>query len=107
MGATSTHLKRLECILTHLPPSDAVRKQKKNILEDLHSSISSQFRDYHPSGNAKFNNLDIFQSLKLRILIEKILPISLEINFTRNTLGCYGLSSSHLSVTFKSKSDNF
>jgi len=39
----------------------------------------------------KFNNLGNFQSLKLRILVEKILPIPLNLNFTPNTLGCYGL----------------
>jgi len=74
-----------------LPPSDAVRKQKKNILEDLFSSILSQFKKYHPSGNLKFNNLIIFQNLKLSILMEKVFPISLELNFTPNTAGCYGL----------------
>jgi len=56
-----------------LPPSDAVWKQKKNILEDLFSSVLSQFKKYHPSGNLKCNYLGNFQSLKLRILMEKIL----------------------------------
>jgi len=41
------------------------------ILEDLFSSALSQFKNYHPSGNLKFNYLGIFQSLKLRILMEK------------------------------------
>jgi len=41
------------------------------ILEDVFSSASSQFKEYHPSGNLKFNNLGIFQSLNLRILMEK------------------------------------
>jgi len=54
-----------------LPPSDAVRQQKKNILEDLFSSVLSQFKKYHPSGNLKFNYLGISQSLKLCILMEK------------------------------------
>ena len=44
-----------------LPPSDAVRKQKKNILEDLFSSVLSQFKNYYPSGNLKFTNSDIFK----------------------------------------------
>jgi len=48
--------------LNPLPPSDAVRKQKKNILEDLFSSVLSQFKKYHPSGNLKFNKLGVFQS---------------------------------------------
>jgi len=51
-----------------------------------------QFNKYHPSGNLKFNNLGIFQSLKIRILTEEILPISLKLNFTPNTLGCYGFN---------------
>jgi len=75
--------------LNPLPPSDAVRKQKKNILEDLFSSLSSQFKKYHSSGNLKFNNLGIFQSLKLRLVIGKILPIFLTLNFTPNNLGCF------------------
>jgi len=48
-------------------------------------------KKYHPSGNLKFNNLGIFPSLKLRILMGKIPPIPLKLNFTLNTLRCYGL----------------
>jgi len=51
----------------------------------------SQFKKYRPSGNLKFNHFSIFQNLKLRILMENILPISLKLNFTPNTLGSYGL----------------
>jgi len=53
----------------------------------------SQFKKYHFFGNLKFNNLRILQSLKLRILMEKNLPISLKLNFTltTTTLGGYGL----------------
>jgi len=43
---------------------------EKIILEDLFSSVLSQFKKYHPSGNLKFNNLGILQSLELRILVE-------------------------------------
>jgi len=57
--------------LNPLPPSDAVRQQKKNIFEDLFSSVLSQFKKYHPSGNLKFYNLGILKSLKLRILEKK------------------------------------
>jgi len=64
----------------------------KNISEDLFSSALSQLKKYHPSGNLKFKYLGIFQSLKLRILMGKILSISLKLNFTPKTLGCYGLS---------------
>jgi len=66
---------------------------EKNILEDLFSSVSSQFKNYYPSGNLKFNNLGISQNLKFRIFMEKIRSISLRLNFTPNTLGCYGLTS--------------
>jgi len=45
--------------------------RKKYILEDLFSAVLSQFKKYHPSGNLKFENLGIFQSLKFRILMEK------------------------------------
>jgi len=75
--------------------------EKNNILEDLFSSVLSQFKKYHPSGNLEFNYLGIFRSLKLRIFMENILSISLKVNFTPNSLCCYGLSlgsvrSSHL-----------
>jgi len=43
----------------------------------------SQFKKYHPSGNLIFNYLGIFQSLKLRILMEKILSMSLKPNYTK------------------------
>jgi len=65
---------------------------EKNIFEDLFSSVLSQFKKYHPSGNLKLYNLGILKSLKLRILVKKIPPISLELNFTPNTLGCKGLT---------------
>jgi len=65
---------------------------EKNIFEDLSSSILFQFTKYHPSGNLKFYNLGILKSLKLLILAKKILPISLKLNFTPNTLGCIGLT---------------
>jgi len=51
----------------------------------------SQFKNYHPSGNPKINYLSIFQSLKLHILMENILSISLKLNFNPNILGYYGL----------------
>jgi len=66
-------------------------RKKVHILKDLFSLVLSQFKKYHPSGSLKFNNLGIFQSLKLRFLMEKILPFSLNLNFTLNTLGCHGL----------------
>jgi len=60
---------------------------RKNILEDVFSSVMSHFKKYHPSGNPKFINLGNFQSLKLRVLKGKTLSISLQLNFTPNTSG--------------------
>ena len=82
-----------------LPPSDAVRKQKKIVLENLFSSVLSQIKKYYPSENLKFNRLGIFQSLKLGNLMGKTLRISLKLNFTPNTLGCYGLIQGRLERT--------
>jgi len=67
--------------LNPLPPSDAARKQKKSIFEDLFRSVLTKFEKYHTSGNLKFNYFGIFQSLKLRYLMGKILRISLKVNF--------------------------
>jgi len=49
----------------------------------------TQFTKHHHSENLKFNYVGIFQNLKLRIFTIKILLISLKLNFTPNTLGCY------------------
>jgi len=76
--------------LTHYRPAMPFGNRKKHILEDLFSLVLSQFKKYHPSGNGKFNNIAIFRSLKLRTLVEKILPISLKLNLTPHTLRCYG-----------------
>jgi len=88
------------CSLNPLPPSDPVRQQEKLkiILEDLSSSVLSQFKKYHPSVNLKFNDLGTFRSLKLLIIMEKNLSISLKLNVTL-TLDCYGLK-----VTFSAPS---
>jgi len=75
-----------------LPPSDAVRQQKKIFWRIFSVQYCHNIKESHPSGNLKFNYLGIFQSIKLRILVEKILLISLKQNFIRNTLGCYGLN---------------
>jgi len=72
--------------------------KKKNILRDLFSSVLSQYKKYHPSGNVKFISLSIFQSLKLRILIEKFILISPKLKFSANTLGCYGLTQPYLTL---------
>ena len=67
------------------PPNDAFRKQKKNILGDLVSSVLSHFKKYHPSVNLKFSNSGIFQSSKFRHLMGKILRIPLKLIFTPNS----------------------
>jgi len=54
------------------------------------SSVLSQFKKISPLWKPEIY-LGIFQSLKLRILMERILSISLKLNFTPNTLGCYEL----------------
>jgi len=43
----------------------------ENILEDLFSSVLSQFKKHQPSGNLKFNNVSIFRNFKLLILMGK------------------------------------
>jgi len=77
-----------------LPPSDAVRQQKKLFYRIFSVQYCRNLKKYHPSGNLKFHKLGIFQSLRLRILMEKIHTISLKLNFTPNTLGCFGLNAS-------------
>jgi len=49
---------------------------EKFILENLFGSVLSKFKEHHPSGNLKFINLGIFQSLKLRNLVGKVFRIS-------------------------------
>jgi len=61
----------------------------------------SQFKKYHPSENLKFYKLGILKSLKFGILVKKILPISLKLNFTPNTLGCKGLTKEEENATSK------
>jgi len=68
MQATLPKKNKKKTNYNSLPPSDAVWKQKF-ILEDLFGSALSQFKKYHPSGNLKFINLGIFQSLKFRNLM--------------------------------------
>jgi len=71
-----------------LSPSDAVRKQKKYFRGSFQFSFVT-IKKISPPGNHTFNYLGIFQILKLRISIEKILSISLKLNFTPNTLDCW------------------
>jgi len=55
------------------------------ILKDLFNAVLSHFLKNRLSGNLKFNNLGIFESLKLRILMKKISFLSPNLNFTPNT----------------------
>jgi len=83
----------LICQFNPLPPSDAVRKQKKIFYRISSAHYCHNLKKkHHLSGNLKFYYLGIFQSLKLRIGMEKFLSISLKLNFTPHTLGCYGLT---------------
>jgi len=73
------------------PIAQRCRSEKQKKIEDLFSSELSTFKKIPSPANIKFNYLRIFQSLKLRILMEKILSLSLKLNFTPNTMGCYRL----------------
>jgi len=81
--------------------------KRKTYLEDLFCSVLSKYKKYHSSGNLKFNNVGIFQSLKLRNLMGKILRISLKLNSTPNTLGCYELSEAKSPATRSNLFNNF
>jgi len=56
----------------------------------------SQFKKYQLPRNLKFHYLGIFESFKLRILMEEILSISLKLSFTPNICGCFGLKSAQI-----------
>jgi len=45
--------------LTHFRPAIPFGNRKKNILDDLFSSLLSQFKKHHPSGSLKCNNMSI------------------------------------------------
>jgi len=60
---------------THYRPGRSATE--KFMLEDLFSSVLPQFEKCYPSGNLKFNYLGISESLKLRILMEKIIKFLL------------------------------
>jgi len=77
--------------------------RKKYFRGSFHFGIVT-IQKISPPRNLNFNYSGIFQSLKLRILMEKILSISLMLNLTPNTLGCYGLlmhSKTHISLVGK------
>jgi len=69
-------------ILTLYHPAMSFGNRKIYFRGSFEFSIVRKIKKYHFSGNLKLNNLGIFQSLKLRILKEKILLISLQLNFT-------------------------
>ena len=82
----------LQWSFTHYRPAS----EKKYLTRSFPFSIT--VKKYHSSGNLKFNFLGIFQSLKLRILMEEVPLISLKRNVTSNTLGVYGFNILLLSV---------
>jgi len=57
-------------MLTHYRPAMPFGN-RKIVLEDLFSSVLSQFKKHHSSG--KFNCLGILQSLRLRTFMGKII----------------------------------
>jgi len=67
-GNTAWHFWYKHTLLTYYRPATAFGNRKKNILEDLLSSVFSQFNTHPLSGDLKFYHLGIFQSLKLSIL---------------------------------------
>jgi len=80
-------------LLIFVYPTTAQRcrsETEKFILEDLFSLELSKLKKLYPSENLTFDNLRIFQSLKFCILMEKILPFSLKLNFTPNTWAVMG-----------------
>jgi len=68
----------------YLPHSQRLGNKKKYFRGSFQLSIVT-IQKISPSGYLKFNNLGIFHSLKSRILMEKILPISRRLNFTPDT----------------------
>jgi len=96
---------KVEILTSFNQPTTAQRCRSetgKNISGNLFSSALLQLKKYHVSGNLKFNNSDIFLSLKLHCSMGKILRISLKL-FTPNTLGCYGLTLMELQNVEKTK----
>jgi len=59
---TSHDIFRPKSALTHYHPAMPFGNPKKDILEDLFSSVLSQFKKYLQSRNIKFNNLGIFKA---------------------------------------------
>jgi len=61
---------------------------RKNILEDLFSSVLSQFEKYQPTWKPEINLFRHFPKLKIACSMGgKILSISLRLNFTPNSMG--------------------
>jgi len=90
---------RWHYFLNPSPPRDAVRRRGKK-LEDLFSSVLSQFKKYHPSENLKLNNLDIFQILKLRSLVPKSFQLLLNEISLQILWAVMGESSIHCKIRF-------
>jgi len=79
---------------------------EKHILEDLFSSTLSQLKKYHRSRNLNFNNLGIFQSLKLRTSgkkQQKILQFPLSNKFNSKYFGLLWINLSPSSKKNKKK----
>jgi len=60
----------------------------------------SKFKKSSPLWKPEIELFRHFPKLKIAYLMEKILSISLKLNCTPNTLGCYGLSNEMGHLTF-------
>jgi len=80
--------------LNPLPPSHAVRKQKKkNIFEDLFSSVLLQFKKISPLWQPGIEKFRHFSKLKISYFNGKNLSNFSQAKFQPKYLGCYELIS--------------
>ena len=86
-------------IFNPLPPSNAIQKRKKKRKYFQFCIVTT--KKISLLWKMKFNYLGIFQSLKLRILLEKFLSISLKLISTWTTSGCYGLMTKRYALQTK------
>jgi len=82
------------------------RSEKRKKIEDLLNLVLSQFKNIISPWKPEILLFRHFTKLKIAyISLDKILWISLKLNFTPNTLGYYGLISDQETANFWSESD--
>jgi len=74
-----------------LPPSVAVRKQKKKYFRGYFQFSIITIKKISPPWKPEIQSFRQFPKLKIAYFNGKIVSISLKLNFSPNTLGCYGL----------------